>query len=312
MAKKIALLFSGQGAQQVGMGKNLSQRFAAAANLFSQGDELLGRSLSHIAFEGPMEELTKTSNCQLALYIHGLAVLQVLREELGDLRFTACAGLSLGELTAHVAGGTFNFATGIELVAKRSAYMEEACDSTNGAMAAFIGGEEEQVRSIAGDTGVDIANLNAPGQIVLSGETKNIESAIALARSRGIKRAFPLNVAGAFHSRLMATAEAKLRQDLELADIGRPSVTIIANVTAQPVSDATSVRQTLTRQVTGSVRWVESIEYLIDQEHCDLLLELGPGQVLAGLVSRIRKGTQVISISDVESLEKALPVIRGS
>jgi [acyl-carrier-protein] S-malonyltransferase len=259
-----------------------------------------------------MEELTKTSNCQLALYIHGLAVLQVLREELGDLRFKACAGLSLGELTAHVAGGTFNFATGIELVAKRSAYMEEACDSTNGAMAAFIGGEEEQVRSIAGDTGVDIANLNAPGQIVLSGETKKIESAIALARSRGIKRAFPLNVAGAFHSRLMATAEAKLRQDLELADIGRPSVTIIANVTAQPVSDATSVRQTLTRQVTGSVRWVESIEYLIDQEHCDLLLELGPGQVLAGLVSRIRKGTQVISISDVESLKKALPVIRGS
>ena len=312
MAKKIALLFSGQGAQQVGMGKNLSQRFAAAANLFSQGDELLGRSLSHIAFEGPMEELTKTSNCQLALYIHGLAVLQVLREELGDLRFSACAGLSLGELTAHVAGGTFNFATGIELVAKRSAYMEEACESTNGAMAAFIGGEEEQVRSIASDTGVDIANLNAPGQIVLSGETKNIESAIALARSRGIKRAFPLNVAGAFHSRLMATAEAKLRQDLELADIGRPSVTIIANVTAQPVSDATSVRQTLTQQVTGSVRWVESIEYLIDQEHCDLLLELGPGQVLAGLVSRIRKGTQVISISDVESLKKALPVIRGS
>jgi len=306
MSEKIALLFSGQGAQQVGMGKNLAQRFAAAANLFSQGDELLGRSLSHTAFEGPMEELTKTSNCQLALYIHGLAVLQVLREELGDLRFSACAGLSLGELTAHVAGGTFNFATGLDLVAKRSAYMEEACESTNGAMAAFIGGEEAQVRSIASETGVDIANLNAPGQIVLSGATKNIESAIALARSRDIKRAFPLNVAGAFHSRLMATAEAKLRQDLEHADIGCPAVTIIANVTAQPVTDAISVRQTLTRQITGSVRWVESIEYLIDQEHCDLFLELGPGQVLAGLASRIRKGTQVISIGDVESLEKAL------
>ena len=306
MPEKIALLFSGQGAQQVGMGKDLAQRFAAAANLFSQGDELLGRSLSHIAFEGPMEELTKTSNCQLALYIHGLAVLQVLREELGDLRLSGCAGLSLGELTAHVAGGTFNFATGIDIVAKRSAYMEEACESTNGAMAAFIGGEEAQVRSIAGETGVDIANLNAPGQIVLSGETTNIERAIALARSRGIKRAFPLNVAGAFHSRLMAIAEAKLRQDLDRADIGCPSVTIIANVTAQPVTDAASVRQTLARQVTGSVRWVESIAYLIDQEHCDLFLELGPAQVLAGLVSRIRKGTQVISISDVESLEKTL------
>jgi len=190
--------------------------------------------------------------------------------------------------------------------------MEEACESTNGAMAAFIGGEEAQVRSIASETGVDIANLNAPGQIVLSGATKNIESAIALARSRDIKRAFPLNVAGAFHSRLMATAEAKLRQDLEHADIGCPAVTIIANVTAQPVTDATSVRQTLTRQITGSVRWVESIEYLIDQEHCDLFLELGPGQVLAGLASRIRKGTQVISIGDVESLEKALKRLWGA
>jgi [acyl-carrier-protein] S-malonyltransferase len=312
MAKKIALLFSGQGAQQVGMGKDLSQRFAAAANLFSQGDELLGRSLSHIAFEGPMDELTKTSNCQLALYVHGLALLQVLGEELGNLRFSACAGLSLGELTAHVAGGTFNFATGIELVAKRSAYMEEACQFTDGAMAAFIGGEEAQIRSIAKETGVDIANLNAPGQIVLSGERQKIEGAIALARKRGIKRAFLLNVAGAFHSRLMATAEAKLRQDLDHAEIGCPSVTIVANVTARPVTDATSVRQTLAQQAAGSVRWVESIEYLIDQEHCDLFLELGPGQVLAGLVSRIRKGTQVLSISDLASLEKVLPAIRLS
>lgn len=312
MAKKIALLFSGQGAQQVGMGKNLSQRFAAAANLFSHGDELLGRSLSHIAFEGPMEELTKTSNCQLALYVHGLALLEVLGEELGDLRFSACAGLSLGELTAHVAGGTFNFATGIDLVAKRSAYMEEACQSTDGAMAAFVGGEEAQVRSIAGETGVDIANLNAPGQIVLSGERQKIEGAIALARKRGIRRAFLLNVGGAFHSRLMATAEAKLRQDLDHAEVGCPSVTIVANMTARPVTDATSVRQTLAQQVTGSVRWVESMEYLIDQEHCDLFIELGPGQVLAGLVSRIRKGTQVLSISDLESLEKVLPAIRAS
>ena len=179
-------------------------------------------------------------------------------------------------------------------------------------MAAFVGGEEAQIRSVASETGVDIANLNAPGQIVLSGERQKIESAIALARKRGIKRAFLLNVAGAFHSRLMATAEAKLSQDLNHAEIGRPSVTIIANVTARPVTDATSVRETLAQQVAGSVRWVESIEYLIDQEHCDLFLELGPGQILAGLVSRIRKGTQVLSISDLKSLEKVLPVIRES
>lgn len=312
MGKKIALLFPGQGAQQVGMGKTLSQRFAAAANLFSQGDELLGRSLSQIAFEGPMEELTKTSNCQPALYVHGLALLQVLRDELGDFRFEACAGLSLGELTAHVAAGTFGFATGIALVAKRSAYMEQACESTDGAMAAFVGGEETDVRSVAREAGVDVANLNCPGQIVLSGERARIESAIALAKGRGIKRAFPLNVAGAFHSRLMASAEAQLRVDLALADIGRPSATIVANVTAQPAADATSVRQTLAEQVTGPVRWVESIEYLIDRERCELFLELGPGQVLAGLVSRIRKGTPVLSIGDAESLEKALPAIRAA
>jgi [acyl-carrier-protein] S-malonyltransferase len=311
MAKKIALLFSGQGAQEVGMGKTLSQRFAAAANLFSQADELLGRSLSQIAFEGPMDELTKTSNCQLALYVHGLALLQILREELGDFRFAACAGLSLGELTAHVAGGTFNFATGTKLVAARSTYMEEACESTHGAMAAFVGGEESDVRSIAREADVDIANLNSPGQIVLSGERERIERAITLAKVHGIKRAFPLNVAGAFHSRLMASAEAKLREDLAQADIGHPSVTIVANVTAQPVTDPTAVRQTLAQQVTGSVRWAESIEYLIDHEHCELFLELGLGEVLAGLVGRIRKGTQVLSIGDPESLEDALPAIRA-
>lgn len=311
MAKKIALLFSGQGAQQVGMGKTLSQRFAAAANLFSQGDELLGRSLSQIAFEGPMEELTKTSNCQLALYVHGLALLQVLRDELGDFRFSACAGLSLGELTAHAAAGTFSFATGIKLAAKRSAYMEEACKSTHGTMAAFVGGEEAAVRVIAAETGVDIANLNCPGQLVLSGEAEKIERAIALAKGYGIRRAFTLNVAGAFHSRLMAAAETKLREDLANADIGHPSVTVVANITAQPVPDAASVRQTLAQQVTGPVRWVESIEYLINRERCELFLELGPGQVLAGLVGRIRKETQVLSIGDVESLENALPAIRA-
>ncbi len=293
------------------MGKTLSERFAAAANLFSQADEFLGRSLSQIAFEGPMEELTKTSNCQLALYVNGLALLQVLREESSDFRFAACAGLSLGELTAHAAGGTFDFATGINLVAKRSSYMEEACRSTNGAMAAIIGGEEAQVRSLASEAGVDIANLNCPGQIVLSGERERIERAISLAKGYGIKRAFTLNVAGAFHSRLMATAEAKLREDLAHADIGHPAVTVVANVTAQPATDPGAVRQTLAQQVTRPVRWAESIEYLIDREHCELFVELGPGEVLAGLVSRIRKGTQILSIGDAESLEDALPAIQA-
>src|SRR3984893_5300558 len=170
MAKSIALLFSGQGAQQVGMGKDLSQQFAVAANRFAEADRSLGYSISQIAFGGPIEELTKTSRCQVALYVHGIAVLEVLREQLGNFPVVAAAGLSLGEFTAHAAAGTFDFLTGLRLVANRGRYMEEACDSTSGTMAAFIGGDEVNVRRIAQEADVDIANLNSPGQIVLSGE----------------------------------------------------------------------------------------------------------------------------------------------
>ena len=142
MANSIALLFSGQGAQQIGMGKDLSQRFAVAANRFAEADSVLGYSLSQTAFEGPIEELTKTSRCQAALFTHGLAILDILREQLGDFRFVAAAGLSLGEFTAHAAAQTFDFATGLRLVANRGQYMEEACNITSGTMAAFVGGED--------------------------------------------------------------------------------------------------------------------------------------------------------------------------
>src|SRR6202790_3422260 len=211
MAKSIALLFSGQGAQQVGMGKDLSQQFAAAANRFAEADRELGYSISQIAFDGPIEELTKTSRCQVALYVQGIAVLDVLREQLGNSNFVAAAGLSLGEFTAHAAAGTFDFLTGLRLVANRGRYMEEACNATTGAMAAFIGGEEIEVRKIAQEANVDIANENSPGQIVLSGEAENVRHAVDLAKKHGIRRAVLLNVAGAFHSRLMRTAEKKLR-----------------------------------------------------------------------------------------------------
>ena len=222
MAKSIALLFSGQGAQQVGMGKDLSQQFAVAANRFSAADAALGYSISQIAFDGPIEELTKTSRCQVALYVHGLAVLEVLREQLGNFQILAAAGLSLGEFTAHAAAGTFDFLTGLRLVANRGRYMEEACDATSGTMAAFMGGDEENVRKIAQEAEVDIANVNSPGQIVLSGEVENIRRAVGLAKQYGIRRAIPLNVAGAFHSRLMRSAEAKLREDLATVTMNSP------------------------------------------------------------------------------------------
>jgi [acyl-carrier-protein] S-malonyltransferase len=294
------------------MGKDLSQNYASAANLFSEADQRLGRSISQVAFAGPIEELTKTANCQVALYVHGLTLLEVLKEELGTFSFQAAAGLSLGEFTAHAAAGTFDFGTGLELVAARSRFMEDACVSTTGTMAAFVGGEEAAVRQIAQETDVDVANLNSPGQIVLSGATDNIQAAINLAKEKGVRRALPLNVSGAFHSRLMASARALLIPILEIAAIRTPGPIVIANVTAAPVKEPAEIRQTLADQVTGSVRWVETITYLLDQVGCDLLIELGPGQVLAGLVTRIRKGTEVISIENLATLSDALPAIRAA
>jgi [acyl-carrier-protein] S-malonyltransferase len=294
------------------MGKDLSQHHASAANLFSEADRRLQRSISQIAFAGPIEDLTKTANCQVALYVHGLALLEVLREELGTFTFQAAAGLSLGEFTAHAAAGTFDFGTGLHLVDARSRLMEEACLSTTGTMAAFVGGEETAVREVAQEADVDVANLNSPGQIVLSGATNNIQRAISLAKEKGIRRAVPLNVAGAFHSRLMASARTQLIPILENAPIKSPGAIVIANVTAAPVKEPKEIRQTLADQVTGSVRWVETINYLLDNVGCNLLIELGPGQVLAGLVGRIRKGTEVISIENLNSLRDALPLIRAA
>jgi len=306
MAKSIALLFSGQGAQKVGMGKDLSQQFAVAANRFAAADTALGYSISQIAFDGPIEELTKTSRCQVALYVHGIAVLEVLREQLGNFQVVAAAGLSLGEFTAHAAAGTFDFLTGLRLVANRGRYMEDACDATSGTMAALIGGDIVNVRKIAREADVDIANVNSPGQIVLSGEAENVRKAIDLAKQYGIRRAVPLNVAGAFHSRLMTSAEAKLRSDLATVLIAKPTTKIVANVTAQPVSEESDILESLAKQVTGTVRWTESVEYMIDQLGCNLFLELGPGEVLGGLVGRIRKGTEVLSIGDSSSLKAAI------
>ena len=312
MAKSIALLFSGQGAQQVGMGKDLSQQFAVAANRFAEADAELGYSISQIAFNGPIEELTKTSRCQVALYVHGIAVLDVLREQLGHFNFVAAAGLSLGEFTAHAAAGTFDFLSGLRLVANRGRYMEEACHVTSGTMAAFIGRDEGLLRKIAQEADVDVANVNSPGQIVLSGKVENVSKAIDLAKQYGIKRAVQLNVAGAFHSRLMISAEAKLRRDLATITISKPCATIIANSTARPVSAENDIPRSLTEQLTGTVQWTQSVEYMIDQLGCNLFLELGPGEVLAGLVGRIRKGTEVISIAGRSSLEDALPKIRAA
>lgn len=308
---KTALLFSGQGAQAVGMGKDLAAAYPVAAALFAKADEILGYSLSGIAFEGPAEELTRTSVCQPALYTHGLAALAVLREKLPSFSFDAAAGLSLGEFTAHSAAGTFDFETGLRLVDQRSRFMQEACEATVGGMAAIIGCEEEGVRNLAAAADVDVANFNSPGQIVISGEQSKIALAVGMAKEYGARRAVELTVAGAFHSRLMEPAYQRLSAVLAETPIVMPRVPVIANVDALPAGSPDAIRQSLADQVTGSVRWTTSIEYMIDHLGITRFLELGPGGVVAGLVGRIRKGTQIISISDVASLEAALPLLQS-
>src|SRR6266403_5869464 len=229
--KKIALLFAGQGAQVVGMGKDLAEHFPVAADVFRRADEILRRKLSDIAWNGPIEELTKTSNCQPALFVHGLACLSILRELAGNFQVGGAAGLSLGEITAYAAAGTFDFASGLKLVQRRGELMDEACAATNGVMAAMIGADENVVRQLAADEDVDIANINAPGQIVISGERAKVEAAIGVAREHGIRRATLLNVAGAYHSRLMETAYRKLGEALLDVEMQLPQFPVISNVT---------------------------------------------------------------------------------
>lgn len=295
--KKIGLMFSGQGAQVVGMGKDLSADYPAAAELFHRADEKLGYSLSKLAFEGPAEELTTTRVCQPALYVHGLACLAAVCAEIPDFEFHAAAGLSLGEFTAHAAAGTFSFEDGLDLVAKRASYMQEACESSDGGMAAMIGGEASAVRDLAAAAEVDVANLNCPGQIVLSGESSKIALAVSLAKEYGVRKAVELKVAGAFHSRLMEPAYQRLSVALEQTPMKAPGVPVVCNVDARVVSEPEHIRRTLADQVTGSVLWSDSIEYMIDHLHVTHFVEMGPGGVLAGLLGKIRKGVPVYSIS---------------
>src|SRR5205814_5841383 len=303
MPKKIALLFAGQGAQSVGMGHDLAEQFPTAAELFQQADEVLERKLSEIAWHGPIEELTKTSNCQPALFVHGLVCLSILRELGGEFPIGGAAGLSLGEMTAHAAAGTFDFATGLNLVQRRGELMDEACAVTSGAMGAMIGADENAVRGLAADEDVDIANINATGQIVISGERAKVEAAIGMAREYGIRRATLLNVAGAYHSRLMESAYERLGAALQHVTVQPPRFPVISNVTGEEVETPIEIRQTLQDQVTGTVRWMDCVERLVALG-CDLFIELGPGGVLAGLWRRMHNDLEPIPISDAESVRK--------
>ncbi|MEM1060223.1 MAG: ACP S-malonyltransferase [Verrucomicrobiota bacterium] len=307
---KQAVLFAGQGAQTVGMGRDLAEALPAVAAMFTQADETLGIPLSRVCFEGPEEELTKTSFCQPALYVHGFALLQLCRERVPGFAFDAAAGLSLGEFTAHAAAGTFSFETGLRLVYERGRLMQEAVEATEGGMVALIGANEEQAVAIAQEADVDAANFNAPGQIVLSGAAANMPKVVAAAKAAGIKRAIPLKVAGAYHSRLMQSAQDGLVPFLDGAEMAAPNVPVMANVLGGPVA-ADGIRDALKRQVTGSVRWEACIRALLDQG-TERFVELGPGGQLAGMIKRIDAGVPCLSIGTLAEFEEKKHELSGS
>lgn len=300
--EKLALLFSGQGAQHVGMGRELYDNSPASREIFDQADQILGVGLKQVCFEGPELELTQTSWCQPAIFTHSLAALAAVRAAQPNLVFQAAAGLSLGELTALTAAGWLTFQDGLRLVRRRGELMQQACESSEGTMASILGMEAEPLRAVCEECGVDLANLNGPGNIVISGNKPGVEKAIALAKERGAKRALPLMVAGAYHSRLMKSAAVAFEASLATTTFQASSISVISNVSALP-HDPSEVKKGLVDQVTSSVRWDDSMRGLISQGFRKFI-ELGPGEVLAGLMNRIDREVQIISISKTTDLEK--------
>jgi [acyl-carrier-protein] S-malonyltransferase len=301
---KTALLFAGQGAQVVGMGRNLAEKFDHCRALFSQADEILGYDLARVCLDGPEAELTKTEHAQPGIYLVSFACLNALESQIPNFksRIGAAAGLSLGEFTALAVAGAISFEDGLRLVRRRGQFMQEACDATSGAMAAIIGAEESQVRELCREADVDLANLNAPGQIIISGEKDRIACAIEIAKSKGIKKAIPLNVAGAYHSRLMAAARPRLAKELEGIELRPPGLPVVSNVIARPIQSPDEIRHGLIQQITSTVRWEESMRWLIEQGFTRFI-ELGPGNVLSGLMKRIDRNVTMLHVSDCASLD---------
>lgn len=299
---KIALLFPGQGAQFVGMGKMLAAERPEAREIFDRANDVLGLDLKTICFEGPVEELTKTSWCQPAIYTHSLAALAVLKSEFPQLQFEACAGLSLGEFTALAAAGLISFEDGLKTVHRRGLVMQEACESTQGAMAAILGADPAAIEQVASETGVQVANLNGAGQIVISGDQAKMEKAAELAKERGARKVTMLKVAGAYHSKLMQSAADELASWLGPIPLKKSPITVVANVTARP-HEFDAIKTRLVEQVTGTVRWEESVRELISLgfKH---FIEAGPGEVIAGLMKRTDPSAKTVSFGKPEDLEK--------
>ncbi len=299
-----AWVFPGQGSQFVGMGRDLCDNFAEARTLFEAADETLSFKLSQLCFEGPEPELTDTINAQPALLVHSIAALRVLETRLGSNLaaplFTA--GHSLGEYTALAVAGALEFTDAVKLVRARGLAMKRAGEICPGAMAAIIGLDDEKLAAVCAEAGaVQPANYNAPGQIVISGEKEALERAVALAKKAGAKRALPLAVSIASHSELMRPAAEAYRDALIDVSIQTPRIPVVSNITGQPFADAPAIRAEMLAQLTSPVQWVKSVQYMAEHGVQEFL-EIGPKDVLAGLIRRIAKDGHAVSLGDVKTI----------
>jgi [acyl-carrier-protein] S-malonyltransferase len=290
------------------MGKDLAEKFPSAKAWFDRANAALGYDLAKVCFEGPEADLTKTENAQPGIFLVSWVCFQLLKEQVPNLKFDATAGLSLGEFTALTAAGAMSFEDGLRVVRQRGKFMQEACDVTKGGMAAIIGLDEGPTREACAEAGVVLANLNCPGQLVISGETEKIAKACEIAKAKGAKRALPLPVAGAYHSPLMSSAQPKLAAELGTAKTSAPAVPVISNVTAQ--AHDSEISKKLVEQVCASVRWEESMRALLAQGFTRFI-ELGPGTALSGFMKRIDKNATMLNVADVASLEATVKLLNG-
>ncbi|MFI4912997.1 MAG: ACP S-malonyltransferase [Sedimentisphaeraceae bacterium JB056] len=306
---KTAYIFPGQGAQVVGMGKDIAQEFPVAAEMFKKADEIVGYGLSDLCFEGPQDKLNTTTVSQPAIFATSAAILEVLRTEAGDKVNAAdvTAGLSLGEYTALYAAGLMSFEDGLKLVQKRGEAMQAAADESKGSMVSILRLDEDKLNDLIAEASegklLVAANFNCPGQIVISGDIDACSRAVELAEKYGAMKAIQLAVAGAFHSEYMQPASDDLKLALDAADITAPKDTaVIANINAEYYKDAAEVREGLCKQLTSPILWQNCMERLI-AEGCESFYEIGPGRVLTGLMKKINRKTKVVNLSTADAVK---------